>query len=153
MFVLSLSDTNDTNTLVFFPAVHSGTPGSGKISPSPYDQRPDSSRPHLPDRSSASPPALLSPLPTQSESRSSSQHTEGLFQLSEPSIGTMFWLHRLSLGFLLIHLAAAHVGTLAELPPFLRWRWCVKQRRKWRSTMLNVCFEWWGNDWQSAGDT
>lgn len=85
--------------------------------------------------------------PAQSESSSSSQHTKGLFQTSKLSTSTMFWLHRLYFGFLLIHLATAYVGTLAELLIFLRWRWRVKQRRKWRSTMLNVCSEWWGSDW------
>lgn len=117
-FVLSPSDLMiQIRQLFFFSAVHSGTPGSGKISPAPYDQCTDSSSP--PPQTGRWPLRRPSSFrPTQSESSSSSEHTEVLFQPSQPSAGTMFWLHRLSLGFLLTNLAAAHVGKLAELLTF-----------------------------------
>lgn len=115
---------------IFFPAMHSGMPED-----KPRPLRSVHRQPPLPPTTSLSltshcPLHPSSLHPTQSGSNSSIQHTKVLFQRIEPSTRTMFWLHRLSLGVLLINLATAHIGTLAKILKFVRWRWSVKQRKK-----------------------
>lgn len=53
----------------------------------------------------------------------------------------MFWLHRLSLGFLLLHLASAHVGTSAELLTLSETEAMCKAEEEIKEHHVDVCFE------------